>query len=269
MSIAARFVHSGLLEALGGYMRAAVGRAEPDAAQVCVATWFRGDPPAAAVSPAPLVRWWVGTDVSLLAQGKTAAPARDAAHNWAVSPWLVDELGRLDVAARMMPILPTWEARALPLSAEPIVLAYAPEGREGQYRWQDILAVAEALPDVQFRAFRRSAPAARPNVTCLPLAPHSAMPEEYARARAILRLTTHDGLSVSVLEAMCLGRHVVWSHPFPFCHYATTVDAAATALRNVLSDVPNHDGVNAFAILRRHFLCLVPIYLTAALEHSQ
>jgi len=51
------------------------------------------------------------------------------------------------------------------------------------------------------------------------------MLEVYRRSSALLRLTEHDGLSYMVVEALALGRQVIWSHNYlPFCHYVKSFD---------------------------------------------
>jgi len=245
------FVAPGLAECLHIHVRAMLGRAghevvAPADADLVIANWFGG------TLSAIDVRWWVGSDVLSLQRGKTEPQSTDERCNWASAHHLVHELALCGVAAREMPIVPNWEPEVLPRAERPVVLLYCPDGREDIYRWRDLLAVAERCPHLSFKVFRRSTPVPLPNVECVPgMIPHEAMRAEYQAARAVLRLMEHDGMSLSVLEALGFGRHAVWSYPYPACTQATTVDEAVVAIdRAVKADV-NTAGVAAMETLRR------------------
>lgn len=216
---------------------------------------------------APLVRWWVGTDVEHLAAGRTTPHAADPRFHWAGRAELRDRLRALGVAARVVPVVPTMTPRCAPLPDEPIVLCYCPEGRERLYRWKDTVAVAARLPAVAFRVYRRGGPSSLPNLACVGERPAAAMEAEVLRCRAVLRLVSRDGLSLSVLEALSLGRHAVWSHAcLPGCEQAASVAEAARALRQVLRRGVNREGVAAVAELRRAADARMSRYIEEALN---
>jgi hypothetical protein len=250
------FVAPGLAASTHDCVRAAIARSGHEAADgvadVAVATWFGGKPPAEFPRDVPLVRWWVGSDVLALRDGRTRPHSRDERLHWAGSPGLARELASLGVPARVLPILPHWEPTPLPRSAEPVVLAYCRAGREALYRWADTCAIAARCPDVQFRVFRQAGEGLPPNLTCIQdWVAHDQMRGEYARARAVLRLVEHDGTSLSILEALTFGRHALWSYPYPCCREVHAADEAVATLRAVLDADINHDGVEHVRALRR------------------
>jgi glycosyltransferase involved in cell wall biosynthesis len=69
-----------------------------------------------------------------------------------------------------------------------------------------------------------------------------------------LRLTDHDGFSVSVIEALAFGCEVIMSLPFELTHLATTTDEAIDKMNNVISTIeargmtPNHTLIEAVKV---------------------
>jgi hypothetical protein len=263
------FMAPGLAASTHRCVQAALRRAghEParEQADLVVATWFAKPPELPQGTPA--VRWWVGSDVLALRAGHTEPHSRDERLNWCGAPWLQQELAADGVAARVMPILPVWEPEPLPLAPEPVVLAYCPQGREQLYRWKALVAVAGRCPPIRFKVFRRDGPPPLPNLICVPgFVDHDTMRAAYAQARAVLRLVEHDGMSLSILEALGFGRHAVWSYPYPACHQAETVDEAARALRLAVAAPLNHAGVAAMRTLRLAADARLALYVQEALE---
>ena len=234
---------------------AAVGRCGHHAgadAELRIGIWGYDTPwtPDTAHGP-PLVRWWIGSDAEFMAEGRTRAHSREGRFNWAGTPSIRQALRDHGAEARVVPIVPTIQPRAAPLPDSPLVACYCPEGHEKLYRWRELVGVAARLPDVCFRVYRRTGPRPVTNLACVGhIEPHE-MELEYLRARAVLRLVERDGLSLSVQEALSLGRHAVWSHAcLPGTVAATTVDGAVAALRQALSRGVNAAGVAAMQALR-------------------
>jgi len=246
----------GLAESTVTNVRAAfarVGRVladgRPDA---LVATWFPGaGPPAGSV---PVVRWWVGSDVLALQRGRTTAPSPDAAFNWCGSDRLAAELGDLGVQAQVVPIVPAEDPELLEFPADPAVLVYCPEGREELYGWQRTLDVAALCPGITFGVLRRSGEPPLPNVVLLGTVPHHLMRAAYLESRAVLRLTRHDGMSLSVLEALGHGRRVVWTTQMAGCVSVgqhAPADEVADLVRDAIAAGQNNAGVEVAWSTRR------------------
>jgi len=263
------FVAPGLAASTHRCVHAALRRAGHAATreqgELLVATWF--DRPPGLAADTPTVRWWVGSDVLALQAGRTRPHRRDERLNWCGSPWLQHELAAEGVPARVMPILPVWEPQPLPLARDPAVLAYCPQGRERLYRWKALVAVAGRCPGIQFKVFRRDGPPPLPNLTCVPgFVDHDTLHTAYAAARAVLRLVEHDGMSLSILEALGFGRHAVWSYPYAACRQAESVDEAARAVRLAVAADVNDAGVAAMRSLRLAADAKLDLYVQEALR---
>ena len=71
------------------------------------------------------------------------------------------------------------------------------------------------------------------------------MNKVYENTTVLLRIVEHDGQSLMVREALARGRQVIWSEPFPHCHYAKDFAAAKAALSSIIRNpVINYSGVS-------------------------
>ena len=187
----------------------------------------------------PIVRWWVGTDV-LNAISRSAVREhaqrlnRIVSANIAVAPHLVDELATIGIGARFVPsvldpglIPPTivrWGKKVRPL------LIYLPGTRKEFYRIDLMEPVIASNPDLEFLvvADHTHALALYPNVESLGWVPD--MRPLYNRAGCVLRVTTHDGLPRTLMEALLRGLYAIYSWPLEGCWQARTPEEIAFAL---------------------------------------
>lgn len=161
------------------------------------------------------------------------------------APWLVDELAAAGLEACLVPTISENMAAALePMPARFTLLAYMPDRRRDFYGWPVIKLVAERFPDVEMvTAGGAAEPASPPNVRFTGLVDGEAMGRLYREASALVRPTSHDGLSQMVLEALLRGRQVVWSRAFPYCLHATRAQEFVAAVARLASHCPaNVDG---------------------------
>ncbi len=165
----------------------------------------------------PILMHWVGSDVQVALEvyqkGRISLRLLRGATHWADAPWLVDELSALGIKAteRLLPV-PAAIGSPLPLDPTFRVLIYLPREFQSAYDIGSTLAVVRSLPEVQFMVaggFRPPHPLQ--NLEALGFVDN--MPTVYARSAALLRLTHHDGMSHSVIEALSFGRHVGWNYP--------------------------------------------------------
>ena len=236
------------------------------AADLRIGIWQVGMP--LSLDGPPLVRWWTGSDVSCLADGRTERHDPRAEFNWVGSAALKQELESLGVRARQLPVVPMWAPRAHPFTEPLCVMTYCPTGREELYRWNDLLKVAAVCPEFEFLVYRRGNDASAPqNVTGMGDVPHGEMPAEYLRVAVVLRLVQHDGMSLSVLEGLSFGRRVIWSHgPFPGVRQADDWYQAVYFLREEIARGPNREGVSAMATLRRAADGKLALYVADVLD---
>ncbi|MFQ5381567.1 MAG: hypothetical protein ACE5EF_08090 [Dehalococcoidia bacterium] len=184
-----------------------------------------------------VIMHWVGSDVLSASEARRRNElsnrlVRDAVH-WADAPWLVEELRGIGIAAAEHPLpIPIAIGSPEPPPANFRVLVYLPAGRHPAHDIEGTLAVVRALPEVSFLAIGgREAVAPLPNLehrgyvqTVAPI---------YRECAAILRLTHHDGLSHSIVEALSFGRHAVWTRHLPGVRQVEDAEGAIEAIREL------------------------------------
>jgi glycosyltransferase involved in cell wall biosynthesis len=69
------------------------------------------------------------------------------------------------------------------------------------------------------------------------------MAEELRNAPIFLRMTEHDGFSVSVIEALSVGAEVVWTHPSECIHYVRNDEEMNHTLAEVIKLIEARNGI--------------------------
>jgi hypothetical protein len=124
------------------------------------------------------------------------------------------------------------------------VFVYLPETRQEFYGGETIFNLARSLPDVEFLITRNTGETAPhlPNMKFMGFVDD--MGSIWKQSKIYVRLTEHDGLSHTVIEALSRGKHVIWSHEYPFCFKASTFEDVKNAIQLILQrDQPNMSGV--------------------------
>ena len=208
----------------------AVETADESKADVRIGIWQLGMP-VPVDGTCPLVRWWTGTDVLCLEDGRTQDTVK---HNWVAAPWFRSRLEACGLKASVIPIIPACKTVALPLPATPAIYAYAPD--RPVYRWGDVTWLANMLPHVKFYVTGRNASSLDPpNVEALGGIHCDRMHEVYAKVSIVLRLCDTDGLSLTILEALSYGRYAVWKGGnIPGCRTVANKEEALYALHFLL-----------------------------------
>lgn len=191
----------------------------------------------------PLVVHWIGTDVMLCAEWfKRRISCLRLAQRFvhlADAPWLVDELAEVGIQAEFIPVINERLFRYL--SSDPpelpdsfTVLAYMADHRAAFYGWEKILQLAKDFPEIEImitRAMGNFTTESSPNIKFLGWIDN--MYEIYERCTVTVRMTQHDGTSGMILESLALGRHAVWTYPFPGVLHAVNY----ASLRNHIEDL--------------------------------
>jgi hypothetical protein len=173
--------------------------------------------------------------------------------------WIKSELAALGVSANVAQIAcfsDEQRARVIRWPAQFSVLTYIGKGRERFYGFDKIINMAQEFPSIPFRVAGISdwPGPIPPNLHLLGWVKN--MEEEYEKCVLFLRLTEHDGLAFSVLEAFSYGRYVAYSHNFPPAEHTPCLDTLRRSIRelSVRFDQdnlgPNHE---AQAIILREF----------------
>jgi hypothetical protein len=189
----------------------------------------------------PVVVHWVGTDVLLAREaadrGRLAASVVRRATHLCDAPWLASELAALGIAAEYVALPIPRVGRPLPLPGQFHVLIYLPVDPFDRevFDMGSLLRLPGALPDVQFTLIP-SPPETLPG----PLPPNlraldwvEDMDRLYRDITAMVRLTSHDGMSFMAVEAMSRGRYVLWTHTVPGVTPVAGFDDTVAALRSL------------------------------------
>jgi hypothetical protein len=201
----------------------------------------------------PVIRWWVGSDVLYCIRDRAVRArarilASFSAENIAVAPHLAEELSLIGVRAKVIPSLVKPGFRT-PVSANGrcnrAVLVYLPASRASFYGERIIGPVIRANPDLPFVIVGDDDHRFRGIENVDSLGWVEDMKPVYDRVGCLLRVTEHDGLPRMVLEALLLGKYVIYSGRFPGTWLARTYEEAQEKIamfkrRNSL----NTEGVN-------------------------
>lgn len=190
---------------------------------------------------------WVGTDVEYgvraMHGGTASRRLVEKARHWADAPWLVEELAAAGIEATVRP-LPMLIAigEATPMPNEHRVLIYLPMQPGAAHDVEGTLAVVEALPDLAFTVVGGYVPE-RQLGNLRSEGYVTDMASQYRAHSILLRLTNHDGLSHSVVEALSFGRRVVWTHALDGVHEVGNATEAIAALRELTRIPPTLNTV--------------------------
>ena len=191
------------------------------------------------------VYYWLGTDLMRATQDASRGRLRGAFQgsfrdrHLAVAPWHLQELEAIGVEAAYFPLpyaLPTQPASPMP--SRFAVLSYLPAGGFGNYGGREVFALAREFPAVPFRILGADHPRedTPPNVDYPGRLPST--DDIFKASSVLIRLTHHDGVGGTVLEALAHGRHVIYTFPLPYTNLvkARDVDAAAGILARLLDE---------------------------------
>ena len=196
----------------------------------------------------PVVVHWVGTDAlrarKAYEQRNLSARASEQPVHWADAPWLRDDLRAMGLRVEHVPLpVPDVTSEPLPLPETFRVLMYLPEDRANRevFDEETILQLPGGLPDTEFTIFPASAqslPAPMAdNLTAQPWTDD--VDALYQSSTVYARLTRHDGMPLSLVEALSRGRHAIYPHPFPGSIQASGFAEVRAALQELKS---RHDA---------------------------
>lgn len=209
-----------------------------------------------------LILQWMGTD-ALLAMDRFKQQTIfrkyiDNSYNFVDSQWLMEEVKSLEVPVEYLHFKSVTVMPNEKIYDQISITSYVAEKRQLFYGMDQIAEIAKALPNIEFHLFGL-------NQADFPTTPNVhfygwVSPEEFAEklkaSPIFLRLTDHDGFSVSVIEALGYGCEVVWSLPFEYTHLATNAQQAIEKISMLVPKIekhgmkPNHELIE---IVQQHF----------------
>ena len=193
----------------------------------------------------PIVIRWMGSDIAIMKSHFDRNPqsigmVQEFFHLCA-APWFIEELRQIGIDGEFLPITTMRRRAFLEMEVPPhpdrfTVLSYIPDGKLGLYGWPIIASLAEAFPDIDFVIAAGTGDSfgdVPANVRLLGWCDD--MYDAYRACSVVVRMTEHDGYSGMVQEALLLGRHVVWTYPFPGAIQAIDGATLHRQIRNLLS----------------------------------
>ena len=187
----------------------------------------------------PVVIHWVGTDVQIAVEehrrNNVSLRVAEKPTHWCDAPWLVDELRTIGLVSTYVPLpIPVESAPAPPLPETFGVFLYYPVDPFDRevFDLETMLRLPEEFPRVCFTMAPSTAemlPSPLP-ANLETRAWIEDMDAQYRETTAVVRLTSHDGQSFMVAEALSRGRYVIWTHPMPGCIRAHGFEQVSKAL---------------------------------------
>lgn len=150
---------------------------------------------------------WAGSDAMNLKRLRGIPSAwhiltRPNVRHVAISSFIANDLAEVGLPFKRVPFCNVDMEKFKPVPRGKAVYCYCPDGNGEKYGASLLAEVMAALPDVEFIVQRT-------------LDPNADMAALYARAGVVLRLTGHDGLSNTCVEAGLMGRRAIWNGDTP------------------------------------------------------
>lgn len=135
------------------------------------------------------------------------------------------ELKDLGIDAQVVPLPPLWFPKITPLPKEFTVAVYQPTNNKGFYLPEICKKVAELAPEIKFKFFGDNGAVGKDKN--IDYVGHVENMEGFIEdCSALLRLTVHDGLPITVLEFLSAGRNVLLNLPIKHTQRIKSADPA-------------------------------------------
>jgi len=196
-----------------------------------------------------LIMQWQGTDALLAIErykkGMIFRKYIDYAFHFVDSPWQQEEVKSLDLTIQIVPFKYGREIIPVTKYEKIHVLTYIAASRKVFYGWESVKTAAKVFPALQFRVvgMENEDDAFPDNIQLLGWLDAEKMAEELRNAPIFLRMTEHDGFSVSVIEALSVGAEVIWTHPSDCIHFVQNDAEMNHKLSEVLKLIEYRNGI--------------------------
>lgn len=171
-----------------------------------------------------LILQWMGTD-SLIAMGhnKKGSIFRDYidyGHNFVDSSWLKEEVDSLGVDSKSVPFKHIPSGELVNKYERISVFSYIAEGKADFYGYPKLRELAKSHINIPFHVYGMNQPGFETpeNVHFHGWTDEDVFKKALSKSAIFLRLTKHDGNSVSVIEALACGAEVIWTFPSKHVH---------------------------------------------------
>lgn len=137
---------------------------------------------------------------------------------------------------------------------EHAVMIYMPKGREELYGYHSLIKVFQKFSKLPFFIVANDDKEKFPFANVKPLGwlNKDEMGDLYNQVSIVLRFVEHDGLSMSIIEALAKGKSVIWNYDHDFVFKASNYEEIVATLENILSSQPKANTVSQKHILELH-----------------
>ncbi|MBM3160909.1 MAG: glycosyltransferase [Bacteroidetes bacterium] len=190
-----------------------------------------------------LILQWMGTDASLaMERFKNKTMERkyiDYACNFVDSEWLMKEVKSIDLKPEYLHFKSVIVKPNPTVYKRISVMSYVAENRQAFYGMERIAELAKAFPEVDFQLFglTKSDFPITSNVHLNGWVSADEFENRLRETPIFLRLTEHDGFSVSVIEALGAGCEVMMSLPFELTYLARNTNEAIEGMKQLINRI--------------------------------
>lgn len=190
-----------------------------------------------------LILQWHGTDVLMVTKNKENNLFTDKyltnSKSFTDAVWLQKELKKQEIDADIL----AFKSLKVTKNNTPFqtknVLTYIAKGREKFYGINAIIALAHSFPETHFDIMGTDGEGQEKlkNISYLGWIPQKKAKEIRSNSAIFIRLTEHDGFSLSVMEALANGNYVIWNNPHPKCVFFDKKEDLNLKFAKLLEDI--------------------------------
>ncbi|MBI3135916.1 MAG: hypothetical protein HYZ14_14655 [Bacteroidetes bacterium] len=192
----------------------------------------------------PLIMQWHGSDVLTLRTNKlgrnnSASKYTQQAKSFTDAVWLQQELQELGVEASILHFKHARPTTSTAPFQTANVVSYLAQNNELFYGIEAIQNLAFHFPQITFHLIGTDGNSMKhfPNIQYHGWVSKDKVTELMNANAIYLRLTAHDGYSLSVLEALANGNYVIWNNPHPCVNFVKDNSSLKLVFEKVLDQV--------------------------------
>lgn len=191
---------------------------------------------------------------------------------------LIEDLKIAGIDAGYLPVLNHIEPRLAPLPSRFAFLTYTgfhdSSDKSNFYGWQCIIRLAKDFPDTPFYVIGRGAKHGDVPENIILLGFVEDITSIISKVNCLLRITYHDGMPRLLLEALSMGRHVIYTQEFPHTRtvadYSQLHEAAGQVMQESGYNMPGYEFMKSefnMQMIARQYRELFCKYLPASIDN--
>lgn len=190
-----------------------------------------------------VITHWIGTDALDAIEGRLGYLGHSFIdHNFSCYEPIQKELMTIGVETTVLPIIPfNMNMKIGPLPNEHAVLIYMPENRLEHYGYKECCSLFKKFPTLPFHLVgndNKELFEEYKNVCVHGWLTLEEMDKLYERITILVRYIKHDGLSMSVIEALAKGKKVIWNYSYTGVNSVNSEEALCRELGRIISEKP-------------------------------